>query len=110
MTAVERLADALRVGQKVRGFKRPVYRGQGRLDHYAVQMIEVAAADIYDACRAVPDDPTVGTAEQERKKQVVRDLLQGNTGHPPDQLVTVKADDLFDLVELATPTAPVAQA
>jgi hypothetical protein len=106
MTAAERLADVLRAAGHVRGFKKAVYRNHGRVfDHYAIHHIEVMASDIYDACRAVPE--AVAAADE-----TVSAWLIGASGHAPDHKVTVYSDQLYHLIDLATPApvTPVANA
>jgi len=91
--AVQRLADLLHLGDKTRGARYPIMKtdGSGRLDQYAREMVEAAAADIVTAARLVTTNPS----------QIVQDLLKGSAHPAASVLVTIHADDLFQLVEEA---------
>jgi hypothetical protein len=90
MTAIERLKDLLKTGGKVRGHKEPIYRPDKSLDHYAVQMIEVPAGDLAEVADLA-----------DKKHPVVGALHMGASQHEPEVRVTIKADDLFTLIEQA---------
>jgi hypothetical protein len=92
MTAVERLRDALAAGNKVRGFRKPIYRADCTLDHYAQHHVEIVAGDVLEACALA--DPTV---------QVVKDLKKGSSAVPPETHVVVYADDLYALLDAVKP-------
>lgn len=90
MNAVERIRDALRAGKKTKGFRQPVYKTDGSLDHYSEQMIELVAGDVIVVCEKLdPEDPKVAA------------LLKGCRAGEPNRRVIIQADAAFHICDLA---------
>lgn len=89
MNAVERIRDALRAGNKIKGFRKPVYKRDKSLDHYSEQMIELVAGDIIAVAEKLdPEDPIVAA------------LLKGCQAGEPTRRVVIQADAAFHICEL----------
>ncbi len=89
MNALERLADALKVGKKERGHRKPVYRPDGTLKGHAQGHIEVMASDVHEVCGMV-----------KKHNELSQAWFTGTKGLKKGSTVTVYSDHLFDLIEL----------
>ena len=93
MDAIGRLRDALIVGKKERGFRKPMYHPDGRLKGYAEHYVEIVAGDLAEACDLAAQ---LGNADDEH----VAAFAKGSRAGKPERHVTVKADQLWHVLDL----------
>jgi hypothetical protein len=92
MNAAERLADALKQGGKIEGFRENIYREDGSVHSSAIHWIEIDAGDVLEVTKAC--------GGKDHPSQIVKDLHKG-VSNPLNcgRKVTIKADDLFHLLK-----------
>lgn len=93
MDAIERLREALVVGKKERGYRKPTYYADGRLKGYAEYYVEIVAGDLAEACDKADQ---LGNGADEH----VAAFAKGSRAGKPERHVTVKADQLWHLLDL----------
>jgi hypothetical protein len=88
-SAVERLKEALAVGGKVRGYRKPIYLPDGSLYSNAQQHIMVLAGDLAEAC-----------AQSDQEDATVKIFAKAAASGAPDRKIGVLADQLFHVLDL----------